>query len=462
MKKQLLFLCASAFAAHATQAQNTTTLDSTVLEYRTVIDGLNVPWEIIWGPDSMIWATERHGLVSHINPTTGTRTTLLDLTASVYDQSESGLLGMLLHPDFDNTPHVFLAYTYLVGGVNIRERLVRYEYNGSALVNPDTLLENIIGNTTHIGSRMLILPDNTLLMTTGDAQNTSAPQNVAHLSGKVLRMNLDGSVPADNPMAGSLVWTWGHRNPQGLCLAPNGMLYCSEHGPTSDDELHILMAGRNYGWPTVTGYCDSPPEMTFCADSNVVEPLTAWTPTIAPSDIAWYDHPSIPEFENKLLMTVLKDKEFIAFGFNATGDTIVSQNTYFELEFNRLRDVCVAPDGRIFIATNGANWSNTDPFTHEIIELRNPNYIPSGLNVAPQTLQAQLAPNPVRQGQPIRVQLPAETPANIVIADVLGRIVFSNDQVQTGWLDLPLEAGMYFYQINQNGKSKSGKLMVAR
>lgn len=455
--KQQLFTFALAGAATALSAQTTVTLDSTVLEYRTVIDGIDIPWEIIWGPDGHIWTTERYGRVSRIDPATGTQTVILNLSSGVYDQSESGLLGMALHPDFANHPEVFLVYTYLQSS-NILERLVRYEYDGTNLVNPDTLLEGIQGNTTHIGSRLLMLPDQTLLMTTGDAQDWDLPQDVNSLSGKVLRMNLDGTAPADNPIPGSLVWTWGHRNPQGMLLAPNGKIYCSEHGPTTDDELHILMSGRNYGWPTVTGYCDSPPETQFCTDSNVVEPLTVWTPTIAPSDLAWYPYPNIPEWENKLLMTVLKDKELIAFGLDATGDAIESSQTYFQNQFNRLRDICIAPDGRVFLATNGASWSNNNPFTHEIIELKPPTNVGvADLSTAP---LAQVAPNPLRQGQPLWLRLATEKPATLRLFDVLGQVVETQTTANSGWLNVDLARGVYVYELEQDGHRQVGKLVV--
>jgi MreB/Mrl family cell shape determining protein len=244
-----------AFIFGNAQAQTTVTVGSTTLDVRNVITGIDIPWEIIWGPDEHIWFTERVGRISRLNPETGVRTVVLNLTSSVYQSSESGMLGMALHPDFENTPHVFVAYTYSAGINNIRERFVRYEYNGTALINPLTLVENIAGTSTHNGSRMLILPDTTLLISTGDAQQASTlPQSLNSLNGKFLRMNLDGSIPADNPFGpSSYVYTYGHRNPQGILLAPNGKLYSSEHGPSTNDEFNIIEAGKNYGWPLIEG-----------------------------------------------------------------------------------------------------------------------------------------------------------------------------------------------------------------
>jgi len=389
MKKFLLSAIVCVFG-YSAMAQTTFTLDSTVLEQTTVITGIDIPWEITWGPDDMIWTTERYGRVSRIDPVTGAQDVVLDISSTVYQASESGLLGLAFHPDFTNSSYVYLVYTY--GSFsNIRERMVRYEYNGTSLVNPFTMIEDIVGNTTHIGSRLLVLPDNTIIMTTGDAQNPVWSQDITEMTGKVLRFNLDGTIPADNPFAGSPVYSWGHRNAQGLWLH-NNILYCSEHGPSNDDELHIIMKGRNYGWPNVEGYCNTTSEMAFCADSNVVEPLAVWTPTIAPSDIIWYDNPAIPEWNNSLLMTVLKDKRLIRFKFNATGDMVTSEDDFLVNQFGRLRDICIGPDGSVYIATNGNSWSNTNPFSHSIIKLRPIN--PNSVEEVENEQEFHLMPNP--------------------------------------------------------------------
>lgn len=395
---------------------STVTVGNTTLDVRVVIQGTNssngvdIPWEIQWGPDDYIWMTERYGRVSRLNPETGARTTVLDLTSTVYDNSESGLLGLVLHPDFENTPQVFLAYTYYSGG--IKERIVRYDYNASnnSLENPLTLIEGINGNTTHIGCRLMFLPDNTLLATTGDYQNLNSPQNDNSLSGKVLRMNTDGSIPADNPFgSNSYVYSKGHRNAQGMVLAPNGNLYSSEHGPSTNDELNIIVAGGNYGWPDVEGYCNQSSEMTACNSmTNYQDPLTIWfeNSTIAPSDLVWYDHPAIPEWQGKLLMTVLKNKHLKEIEVdNADGTTVVSETIWFQNTFDRLRDICVAPDGRVFLATSGTSWSNNNPFSHSIVELKNSAYTPTGI-ARNETVRLKIYPNPASGN--VNVDLPEE------------------------------------------------------
>jgi len=359
-------LLAGNFVCHG---QTTMLVGNTEVDVDTVITGLDIPWEIIYGADNHIWTTERKGIISRINPETGVKSVILNLTNSVFQQSESGLLGMALHPDFPNTAEVFLAYTY--GSFNtIRERFVKYTYNGSTLTNPVILIDDITGNTTHIGARFQFLPDNTILVSTGDAQNTSLPQNLNSLSGKILRMNTDGTIPSNNPDPTSYVYSYGHRNVQGMCLAPNGLIYLSEHGASSDDEFQLLEPGRNYGWPNVEGFCDLTSEQSFCNANNVKEPLTVWTPTIAPSDLLWYENPNFPELDGKMLMTVLKDKKLIALELSPDGTQYISQTHYLTNQFGRIRDICVGANKEIYLATNGNSWSNTTPNTHSIIRLK--------------------------------------------------------------------------------------------
>ncbi|MEO6302111.1 MAG: PQQ-dependent sugar dehydrogenase [Bacteroidia bacterium] len=303
------FIFALSFLLFATKSNSQSVLQigSTNVAVDTIYTGLDVPWEIIYGPDNYLWVTERRGIVSRIDPIAKTKTVILDLTASIYAQSEAGLLGMKLHPDFITNKEVYLVYTYGPSG-NVKERLVKYTYNNTNLVNPQILIDSIIGNINHNGSRLLFLPDNTLLMTTGDALNTANAQNLNTKNGKILRVNTNGTIPANNPFPGSYVYTFGHRNPQGLMMAPNGIIYESEHGSSNDDEFQILESGRNYGWPNVEGFCNLAAEITFCSANNVKEPIFSWSPTIAPADHIYYSNPGFPEFNNKVIMAVLKDK----------------------------------------------------------------------------------------------------------------------------------------------------------
>jgi aldose sugar dehydrogenase len=334
---------------------------------------LHVPWELVWGPDNFIWMTERSGRISRVNPVNGQVIPLLTIP-DIQSTNESGLLGMVLHPDFNQHPYLYTVYTYNKPGGGLTEKLVRYTYNGTTLTSPTILLDNIAATSIHNGSRLLILPDLTLLMTTGDASNTSTSQNQSSLNGKILRLNLDGTVPADNPVPGSYVYTFGHRNPQGLLQAPNGLLYSSEHGPNNDDELNLIESNRNYGWPTVHGFCNLPAEQTFCTANNVKEPLTAWTPTIAVAGIAYYNHPAIPGWQNSILMNTLKGSHLRRLELDASGTAVVSQTVYLNGTYGRLRSICISPAGKVYLGTSNAN--NAD----KIIVLENLNFIPSGIS----------------------------------------------------------------------------------
>lgn len=351
---QVLFL-SSAMHPSAAQAQSV----------RVVKDNLFIPWEIIYGPDDHIWFTQKNGYVCRLEPVSGVVDTVY-YEAQTVVQNEGGMLGMALHPDFANDPYVYIAYEYLDAG-DYKERVVRYTYTGGTLQMPQVLIDGIEGASIHNGCRLAIVEDK-LFITTGDAGNTSLSQNLASLNGKILRINLDGSVPGDNPVPGNPVWSWGHRNAQGL-VYHNGILYSSEHGPNNDDELNIISAGRNYGWPNVQGFCDLPAEMQYCADSNIAEPLTAWTPTLAVSGMEYYNHPMFPGMANSLLLTTLKDNNLYQLKLNAAGDTITEVTPVPGIGHGRLRDIAVAPDGRIFLSTSNSVASGSGQHQDMILEL---------------------------------------------------------------------------------------------
>ena len=329
---------------------------------------LDVPWEILWAPDNSIWVTERIGRVQKIDPATGIKTKLLEI--EVTTEGESGMLGMALHPDFPNTPYAYLVYNYSSGS-DIKERLVRYTYQQDKLINEEILINNITGNTYHDGSRLIFGPDGKLYMTTGDAGDQPQAQNPSSLSGKILRINADGSIPSDNPSPNSYVWASGSRNAQGLDFSPSGILYSSEHGPESDDEINIIEKGRNYGWPEVEGYCDKVNEAEFCSENSVKEPIQAYTPTLALAGIAYYPYDVIPDWKNSLIVTSLKAGKLIVLKLNEQGIMVTSSATIYDNDFGRLRDVCVSPEGRVFVSTSNRDGrGNPENGDDKIIEIR--------------------------------------------------------------------------------------------
>lgn len=357
MKALFIFSALIVFSGFTGEVQSQIFVGTTEIDTNSIVTNLDTPWEILWGPDDHIWFTERHGKISRVHPETGQLSELITIN-EVYEQGESGLLGMVLHPDFTHQPFVFVVYTYLESS-SIKERLVRYTYADGKLDSPLTLLEGIEGESNHDGSRLVIDAVQKLYMTTGDAGDGDLSQDLNSLSGKVLRLNLDGTVPDDNPISGSYVWSWGHRNAQGLVISPAGIMYSSEHGPSSDDEVNIIEKGRNYGWPKVMGFCNTVPETQFCADSNVVEPIAAWTPTWAVAGTDFYHGSSIVEWQNSLLVTSLKESELMVLHLSQDGRTVVQEEAFFDNWFGRLRDVCISPDGRVFLAVSNRDGRGT-------------------------------------------------------------------------------------------------------
>lgn len=325
---------------------------SVEVSQRVLTQNLNQPWEILWGAGNKIWMTERGGRISRVDTATGIPTTLYTIP-DVQSQGEGGLLGMVLHPDFSNSPYIYVAYNYNAGG-SYKEKIVRLTYNNNAITGtPFTIIDNIAASNIHNGCRLLIIGDK-LFITTGDAANQPSAQNNSSLNGKILRLNLNGSIPADNPIAGSPVWSTGHRNPQGLIYA-NNLLYSSEHGPSNDDEVNIIEKGRNYGWPTVQGFCNGSAEQSFCTTNNVLEPLKAWTPTIAVCGMDYYNNDLIPQWKNSLLMCTLKDATLYQLKLSDDKKSIAETITYLRNEYGRLRDICISPDGKVYICTGNGN-----------------------------------------------------------------------------------------------------------
>ena len=373
----------------------------TKLSTRLVAQSLNIPWEMRYGKDGDLWITERPGMVSRINITTGEKKVLL-IISDTRAVGESGLLGFDFHPDFPIVPYVYFAYTYLNGN-QVVEKLVRYSYQqeNDTLTDSFILLDGIRGANIHNGARVVFGPDGKIYMSTGDAAAPALSLDMNSLNGKILRINEDGSIPNDNPFPNSYIYSFGHRNPQGLFFAPNGTLYSSEHGPNSDDEVNVILAGRHYGWPRVNGFCDDDLEQLYCQENNVKEPMIAWSPTIAPSTIIYYNHDSIPEWKNSLLMVTMNrnGRDIRALKLNEAGDSIVNETIHFDQEFGRIRAMCSSPNGRLYIATSNREPNGSDVVQRNddrIIEIFNPNF--TGRNATRPNITLTVYPIPSEEG----------------------------------------------------------------
>jgi len=449
-------------------AQRTLNLGNTTLTEREVAVNLDVPWEILWGSDNHIWATERGGRVIRIKPNTGNTKVILDIRDKVYVESESGLLGMAFHPRFDEVPLLYIVYcSGSFNDTNIQ--LVSYEWNGQDLIN-ETLLLNAMTDRFvffHYGSRILITEDEKIFMTIGEGGSPRVAQNKDELFGKLLRINLDGSIPDDNPTPGSYIYSYGHRNSQGLAFSPSGRLYSSEHGNETSDEINIIIPNRNYGWPEVEGECNTPAEINFCNEENVVEPITEWTPCIAISDIEFYNHEAIPEWQGKLLMTALggfegSDPRVSTIELSDDGSEFINEEIYFT-DYGRIRDLCINPNnGSIYFATNGQSYPGIGP--NRIIEYRNLDFIGTTIEETENENQfLKVFPNIITTPSNCTITC-SDNYVNKSIAfysyngELSKTIVLNSNENQVNLGDLP--AGKYFFIANNKNGTISQTIII--
>lgn len=428
----VLIIAGGYFELQGTAASERPGQGKITLDFKTIASDLNVPWEITWGPDDWIWFTEQSGTVSKVNPKTGEKKVLLRIP-EVYRFRSLGLLGMAIHPD-KKQPYVFLDYTHLdtklinpedvpKGSKNVKDgrailsRLIRYTYTADTLLDPVVLLKDIPGATGHNGSRITIAPDGKLMMSTGDVTKSDNAQDIYSINGKILRLNIDGSIPSDNPVPGSPVWSLGHRNIQGLVYGPNGRLYSSEHGDAIEDELNLIQKNANYGWPNVEGFCNTAEEKTFCAEQHVKEPLKAWTPVIAPAGIDYYASDAIPEWKNSILLTTLKTESLRVLKLNGAGDGVLFENIYLDHQFGRLRDVCISPAGEIYVATSNRDWNPGEGYPKK----GDDRIIKIFKSALPKSVVA--AKNPVAGKRPAIAKQPASAPKTVMHP---GALVYKN------------------------------------
>jgi glucose/arabinose dehydrogenase len=350
----LLFITASACYCNSGKTQVSTSMADAKDSTRTLLSNLNYPWEILWGKDDHIWMTERGGKISKVDPATG-KIIFSSSIAEVESRNEGGLLGMVQHPGFLTNGLFYVVYDY-ESNSGYREKMVQMKFENGAIKPVRTLIENIPASSIHNGSRLWISNDAKIYMTTGDAANQPNAQRTTSVSGKVLRFNLDGSIPVDNPFPNSAVWSYGHRNQQGLVVA-NGIMYASEHGPNIEDEINIIEKKRNYGWPTVNGPCDDNDERSFCNTNNVKEPIwSSGNNTLAVCGMDYYNNNLIPAWKNSLLMCNLKDASLRVLTLSNDGLSVAGQKTLFRNRFGRLRDICISPAGKVYLCTsNGGN-----------------------------------------------------------------------------------------------------------
>jgi aldose sugar dehydrogenase len=309
--------------------------------------GLDTPWELAFAPDGRIFVTERPGRLRVIEGGQ-LRAEPVAAVPGVVEQGEGGLLGLALDPDFANNGGLYLYHTYREGG-GLRNRVVRYilqdRTGARGLTGEQVIIAGIPGASTHNGGRIAFGPDGKLYVTTGDAQQMPAAQDRASLAGKILRLNPDGSIPADNPFPGSPVYSYGHRNPQGLAWQPGtGQLYATEHGPSSQDEVNRIVAGGNYGWPDARG--------TEGNREGLIAPVLASgaSTTWAPSGATFTRTPTFPQWQGGLLFAGLRSTTLWFLALPPGGAPQLQP--ILEDEYGRLRAVQEGPDGAIYVLTS--------------------------------------------------------------------------------------------------------------
>lgn len=456
MQKYLLTI---AFSICTFWAHSQIELDSTTIEQRTVATHLDVPWDMTYGSDGWIWFTELSGKISRVHPDTDELQHIYTVPDVEVFGFSAGMHAIVLHPDFTTTPHVYVHYT----DTQTSSKIVRYTYDSTnnTLIEATIILDNIPGGQSHNGSRMII-EDDKLFIALGDAySDPDIALDMTSLGGKFLRMNLDGSIPTDNPIADSRIWSWGHRNPQGFCKG-NGMFYSSEHGTFADDEINIIESNRNFGWPEVEGACNTAAEMAYCEEENVKEPIWTWTPSIAPCGMDYFSHSSIPEWDNSLLLAVLKERQLIQLKLSEDGTTITEENIYLDHTLGRLRDVLVIPDGRIFVCTTNRDFAGTPTADDDkIIELKG-NYMPTASNDVQQRIDMHISPNPATDAITINCSNPFE--GEVRIFDTKGQqlstllITSPSQHFSLSIYDLP--SGAYYLSLVGTQQSEVRKFVV--
>ncbi len=318
-----------------------------------VARGLEVPWAIAFAPDGRLFVTERPGRVRVIS--NGKLEDRPVLTVEVPGGGEGGLQGLALDPDFANNHFAYLYVSYQEGG--LKNKLVRYQEitlqaerglpERREWLQDKVILDGIPGNNNHNGGRLAFGPDKKLYLTTGDSQEPSLAQDKGSLAGKILRLNPDGSTPADNPF-GNLVWSYGHRNPQGIAWTKEGVLYEAEHGPSGDlglccrDEVNRIEKGGNYGWPAISGDQKRDGLLSPLVQSGSTG---TWAPAglaVSPDGVLYF---SALRGQN-LHKVVLND------GAPQDAELLTGQ-------YGRLREAIVGPDGKLYVTTSNRDGRGT-------------------------------------------------------------------------------------------------------
>ncbi len=323
-----------------------------------VASGLDFPWSLAFLPDGRLLVTERSGSLRIIN--NGQVSEPIAGLPEVYAHSQGGLMDVVLHPNYQQNGWLYISFAHGDENANAT-RLIRAKLNGTQLQELEVLFTVDPSKDTpaHYGGRLTFLPDNTLLLTTGDGFDyREEAQKLDSLLGKIVRLHDDGRIPQDNPFIGKVevrseIWSYGHRNPQGILYdLKRQMVISHEHGPKGGDEINYIEAGKNYGWPVITygrdyfGSTISP----YQEYPGMEPPILDWTPSIAPSGMAVYYGELFPSIQGDLLITALASQELRWVKLQDT--KVVEQQSLLSDMNTRFRDVRVGPEGAIYLLTD--------------------------------------------------------------------------------------------------------------
>ncbi len=317
----------------------------------TVAQGLEVPWGIAFLPNGDLLFTERPGRVRIVEGGK-LRSEAVFKVPDVEPSGESGLMDISLHPDFAANKFVYLAYAYNNEGQKVK--VVRYTFDATGFKEDKIIIEGIPAAPNHAGTRARIGPDGKLYITTGDATEWDLAQKPDSLAGKTLRLNADGSVPTDNPFLKNKayrpeIWSVGHRNAQGIAWHPvSKLMFQTEHGPSGfedrgrdADELNIVEAGKNYGWPEIWG---------TKTKAGMEAPLLEYTPACAPASLMIYNGDKFASFKGDLFFGCLAGTRLIRVKVN--GRKVLGQQNLLNRNLGRIREVAQGPDGFIYVTTS--------------------------------------------------------------------------------------------------------------
>lgn len=431
-------------------------------QIRQVADSLFIPWGMAFDAEGSLWFTQKNGYLCRLDPGSGTIDTLL-FESEVELSSEGGMLDLVLHPDFPQTPFLYIAYNYEDGGMKLKVQRYEYQPGIDQVRFSRLLIDGIQGGAYHNGCR-LVIHDEHLYITTGEAGKPALSQDLSSLNGKTLRIGLDGRIPLDNPVPLSPIWTWGHRNAQGMALV-DGLILQSEHGPNQDDEINWILPGGNYGWPYVEGFCDLPSEIQYCQDSNVVEPLFSWTPTLAVGDLVYYDQDQFPQWKGSLLLATLKAEKLFQLKLNSSHTSIDTVMVIPGLNLGRIRALAISPEGSLFLSTSLSPSLGTGPFRDQIWEVFDPHYVPKSVPRETGLHSPSVFPNPCHDR--LYVDFPPSFTGQIPIQlfDTYGRKVYTGIH-HGGRIEISMDllpAGLYLLRTGgENLKAPWAKRIIKR